>query len=242
MWSGVVAIKFDKYDKHGAIHWRTTSKAAAIFNAPLSSRYSSVLKRIPIASRNVLDIGCGDGFLACSIAKAFPGARVTGIDSEEQGIRFAKLKAKEKGLTNVEFSQNLSAGLPYPNGSFDVVIMTDVIEHLPDAIAMLKEIRRITQSGGVVIVTTPNRQEGAKWDHRHHYEYTGDELKRELDAVLGPTRVIGSWRMDYVRRWRRKRFGRVALDLSARLGRNAFDQEVDNPSSDYGQLTAVSQV
>lgn len=236
-----MAVKFDKYDKHGAIHWNTTRRFGLIFNAPLVSRYALVMKRIPSGKIKVLDIGCGDGYLACLIARKKPDSVVIGIDSERQGIRLAQSLAADRGLGNVSFVVNESEQLLYPASSFDVVVMTDVIEHLPNATAMLSEIKRVLVPGGLAIITTPNRQEGSKWDERHDREYTGPELGAEIQSHIGPTEVYGSWPMRYVHAWRRKRAARAILDLFARFGMNAFNAEIRDPDSRHGQLTAVSR-
>ena len=237
-----MAVKSDKCDRHRDIRWMTTRRIGAVFNAPLVSRFKSVIKRVPRGRIRVLDIGCGDGYLACQIAKQRPDSQVTGIDSDLRGILIARQFADAGGLKNVRFDLNQSDGLPFPPSSFDLVIMTDVIERLPEPQFMLAEMKRVLAPGGTAIVTTPNRHDGSKWDHRHGQNYTAEELRRELEHTLGPTKVIGSWHISYVRSWRRNRIGRFILDLSARLGRNAFDKEVENPSREYGQLTAVSRL
>lgn len=237
----MAAVKFDKYDRYGAIHWLTTRRFGLIFNAPLVSRYRSVIRRIPEGKIRILDIGCGDGYLACKIAAKRPDSQVIGIESELKGVLIARQFAAMDSLSNVIFDQNEKEGLPFEESSFDVVVMTDVIEHLPDPVAMLQEIRRVLAPGGTAIITTPNRQDGSKWDVRHDHEYTTEELKSEIEKYLGPTEVFGSWPMRHVRSWRRKRIGRAFLDLSARIGLNFFDEEKVNPGNEYGQLTAVTQ-
>ena len=67
-----MAIDFDKYKVDGAIHWAQTNRMGLKYNAPLVSRYSSVLKRVPLNARIVLDIGCGNGYLSCQMARRLP--------------------------------------------------------------------------------------------------------------------------------------------------------------------------
>ena len=106
---------------------------------------------------------------------------------------------------------------------------------------MLRELERITAPGGALIVTTPNRQAGSVWDTRHVKEYTARELRSELEHYLRVDGVWGSWPMSRVEMWRRKRAGRIALDLAARMGWNAFDSEIPNPNESWGQLIAVAR-
>jgi SAM-dependent methyltransferase len=102
----------------------------------------------------VLDIGCFNGFFCELLAEL--GYRATGTDawkSEERDRRFA---ARGIGF----FSANLNDRVPFadvPDGSFDVVFMGEVIEHvLNHPLGVLQEARRLLVPGGLLLVTTPN--------------------------------------------------------------------------------------
>jgi len=232
---------FDKYVTTGAYHWAEGSPLNWRYNAPLIARYRSVLRRIPAGATRILDVGCGDGYLSCLIAKGNPRAHITGIDDEESGIRQANSMTARTGLRNLEF-RHVPAGLiPFGDAEFPVVVLADVIEHVPQVPAMLRELKRVLAGGGVLIVTTPNRQPGSVWDVRHVKEYTPRELRSELEAFFSVDVVCGSWPMHHFRMWRRKRAGRIALDLAARTGWNVFDSEIGNPDQGYGQLIAVAK-
>ena len=237
-----MAVEFDKYQKNGAIHWKQTHKTSINFNAPLVSRYNSVIKHLPSQAASALDIGCGDGRLTCLIAEALPHAKVVGIDADRTGIEIASRQRSALGIKNVSFSVNEKEELPFGNASFDVVVMTDVIEHLIRPKFMLQEICRLLGKDGVAVITTPNRQDGTKWDTRHEYEFNTEELKELMGDYFGHVDVYGSWPMSNVRAWRAKGLGRLNLDLQARLGRNLFDSEVRDPSPEWGQLTAVASL
>jgi ubiquinone/menaquinone biosynthesis C-methylase UbiE len=145
------------------------------------------------------------------------------------------------GLRNLEF-RHVPAGLiPFGDAEFPLVVLADVIEHVPQVPAMLRELKRVLAGGGVLIVTTPNRQPGSVWDVRHVKEYTPRELRSELEAFFSVDVVCGSWPMHHFKMWRRKRAGRIALDLAARTGWNVFDSEIGNPDQGYGQLIAVAK-
>jgi ubiquinone/menaquinone biosynthesis C-methylase UbiE len=235
-----MAVKFDKYDKSGAIHWKQTNKLSVIYNAPLVSRYNSVIRHLPRNAKSALDIGCGDGRLTCLIAGALPNAIVTGIDSEPVGIDIASREKSARGIGNVTFGVNDKDELPFKSQSLDLVVLTDVIEHLTRPDKLLGEIARILKEDGSAIITTPNRQVGTKWDNRHEQEFSGPELEQTVARHFGKVEVFGSWPMENVRAWKAKGVARIALDLQARFGRNRFDSEVRNPTSDWGQLTVVS--
>ena len=232
---------FDKYLTTGAYHWAEGSPFGWRYNAPLVARYRSVLRRIPAGATRILDVGCGDGYLTYLIAKRNPQAHVTGIDDEESGIRQANAMTARTGVSNLEFRHVPAGGTPFRDAEFPIVVLADVIEHVPQVPAMLRELKRVLADGGALIVTTPNKQPGSKWDPRHVKEYTAHELRGELEALFTVDTVWGSWPMHYFKTWRRKRAGRIVLDLAARTGWNAFDSEIGNPDQSYGQLIAVAK-
>lgn len=239
--SGRTPGVFDKYRTTGAYHWAEGSPFNLRYNAPLIARYRSVLRRIPAGASRILDVGCGDGYLTYLIAKSNPRARITGIDDEESGIGQANAMTARTGLSNLEFCQVPAGATPFRDNEFPIIVLADVIEHVPEVPAMLQELERITAPGGALIVTTPNRQAGSVWDTRHVKEYTARELRSELEQYLRIDGVWGSWPMSRVKMWRRKRAGRIALDLAARIGWNAFDSEIPNPDESWGQLIAVAR-
>jgi ubiquinone/menaquinone biosynthesis C-methylase UbiE len=140
-----------------------------------------------LAGRWVLDIGCGRGELVCEAAAR--GAHAVGIDYSDAAIalsreRQASLDDSVRG--RVEFAGADAKGLSFPNGSFDVVFLVDVYEHLhPHEIAhTLGEVRRILRPGGVFIVHTgPNT-----WFYRYGYPLVREAsrllLRRELPEDL----------------------------------------------------------
>jgi 2-polyprenyl-3-methyl-5-hydroxy-6-metoxy-1,4-benzoquinol methylase len=95
----------------------------------------------------VLDVGCGAGFLADRLRAQ--GHRVTGIDAREpQGVR---------DRTDAFFVADLSAGLPSElPGTYDVVILADVLEHLRHPEVLLDDVQRVLAPGGKVLVSLPN--------------------------------------------------------------------------------------
>ena len=232
---------FDKYRTTGAYHWAEANPLNWRYNAPLIARYRSVLRRIPAEAAKILDVGCGDGYLTYLIAKRNPRVHVTGIDDEESGIRQADTMAARTGLRNLEFRHVSAGDLPFRDGEFPVVVLADVIEHVPQVPAMLQELKRVLADDGALIVTTPNKQSGSVWDPRHVKEYTARELRSELEVFFSVDGVFGSWPMHYFKAWRRKRAGRIALDLAARTGWNVFDSEIGNPEESYGQLIVVAR-
>lgn len=109
-------------------------------------RYSVFLSWLPEGS-HVLDVGCGDGFFG-ERAQRERGCHVTGIDVSETALE----RARQRGLT--ARSADLSRPLPFENNSFDYVVASEVIEHVPHSEELLKEAMRISRKG--VILSIPN--------------------------------------------------------------------------------------
>jgi SAM-dependent methyltransferase len=96
----------------------------------------------------LLDVGCGDGkFL--NLMRGL-GWAVDGVDFDSKAI----INAKEKYGLNLHCGA--LEGVNFPKESFDAVTMSHVIEHLPDPLLLLQEVRRILKPGGRLVVTTPN--------------------------------------------------------------------------------------
>lgn len=95
------------------------------------------------AGTRVLDLGCGSGEIAAHLARF---ARVSCADARDQ-----RTAGRELPFTTVDRT------LAYDGGHFDVVISNHVIEHVPDALTHLREIRRVLRPGGVCYLATPNR-------------------------------------------------------------------------------------
>lgn len=100
----------------------------------------------------VLDAGCGEGVL--SVMMALQGAEVTGIDLSAPNINAAKEYAKESGVNSIEFAVGDAEHLPFPDNSFDLVVSSHVLEHLPDFDKGLFEVMRVTKKRAVIAIPT----------------------------------------------------------------------------------------
>jgi len=111
--------------------------------------------RVPLAGKMVLDIGCGGGILAESIAKK--GANVTGIDLSEKALKVADLHSLETGVAvryELIAAEELAAREP---GKYDVVTCMEMLEHVPDPAAIVKACATLVKPGGHVFFSTLNR-------------------------------------------------------------------------------------
>ena len=101
---------------------------------------------------NVLDCGCGPGTLTLGLAQAVDPGQATGIDIEPGMVDRANALANEGGIKNVEFRVDDITDLSFPNDCFDLVFVSAVLEHLPDPVVALKEIRRVLKPGAVTVI------------------------------------------------------------------------------------------
>lgn len=109
-----------------------------------------------LAGKTVLDVGCGGGILADSMARK--GGHVTGIDLATKSLRVAQLHALEAGTPNIQYREvpveTLAAERP---ASFDVVTCMEMLEHVPDPASVVLACAHLVKPGGWVFFSTINR-------------------------------------------------------------------------------------
>ncbi len=98
----------------------------------------------------LLDVGCGPGSITLDLATRV--ARVEGIDAAEEAIEAAERSRRRRRVTNAGFRVADVYRMPFDDGSFDVVFAHQVLQHLPDPVAALAEMRRVLRPGGLVAV------------------------------------------------------------------------------------------
>lgn len=102
----------------------------------------------------ILDIGCGPGSITIDLARYVPEGSITGIDIESSrpALEAAQKHAEKDGRTNVSFQVGDIAALNFADESFDIVHVHQVIQHVPDPIRALKEMRRVCRVGGLIAI------------------------------------------------------------------------------------------
>src|SRR3954453_2624086 len=96
----------------------------------------------------ILDVGCGTGWLADHLP------RYTGLDGSEDAVRIAGERGRDVRLADVE------EPLPFDDATFDGVILKDLLEHVRDPAAVVREVGRVLRPGAVVFASPPDAQ---KW-------------------------------------------------------------------------------
>jgi 2-polyprenyl-6-hydroxyphenyl methylase/3-demethylubiquinone-9 3-methyltransferase len=109
-----------------------------------------------LRGKAVLDVGCGGGILAESMARR--AAHVTGIDLASKPLGVARLHALESGVENLEYREIATEALAAERpGAFDVVTCMEMIEHVPDPAAVVQACADLARPGGWVFFSTLNR-------------------------------------------------------------------------------------
>jgi 2-polyprenyl-3-methyl-5-hydroxy-6-metoxy-1,4-benzoquinol methylase len=98
----------------------------------------------------VLDLGCGPGSITVGIAGRVAPGRVLAIDADAGVLGAAEVAAREAGVSNIEFAAMDAYALDVADDSFDVVHAHQVLQHLADPVAALREMARVARPGGVV--------------------------------------------------------------------------------------------
>jgi glycosyltransferase involved in cell wall biosynthesis/2-polyprenyl-3-methyl-5-hydroxy-6-metoxy-1,4-benzoquinol methylase len=176
-------------------------------------RASAGLGLEPGPHERVLDLGCGRGGLSVSLAAR--GASVVGVDLRKRNCLVTRLRGRRYDLS-VPTLAGTAERLPFADRSFDRVFCLEVLEHVIDPRAVLREIRRVLVPGGACAVTVVNR-----WAHLDpHYHLWGlsfmpRSVARRYISLRGRTKQ--SWRdlqtLDEMHYFSFRRFVRLAREV-----------------------------
>jgi SAM-dependent methyltransferase len=150
-------------------HWWFVGRRAI-----LESFLASI--RNPQSAIRILDVGCGTG-ANLEMLKQFGDAE--GVDVSDDALEFCKLKG-------LKVHKGLAESLPFAAGSFDLVTALDVVEHLDDDIAGLKEMNRVLKSDGKTLIFVPAFMWlwGVQDDiSNHRIRYTREQIVERLTAA-----------------------------------------------------------
>jgi len=112
--------------------------------------YSSLISLAkPLKAESILDAGCGEGFTMDKLSKNGIGQKIEGVEYSKEAILLGK-----KLFPYLTFKEGSVYELPYQDNSFDLVVCTEVLEHLEEPSKVLKEILRVSKK--YVLISVPN--------------------------------------------------------------------------------------
>ncbi len=151
----------------------------------------------------VLDVACGPGLLACAFARVV--RHVTGIDMTPAMLNQARKIQQEQRLSNLSWQLGDVYALPFDEGQFSIVSSRFVFHHLQDPLAAIKEMKRVCQPGGRVIVAdmSPAPEKAAALnaaerlrDPSHVRAMPVNELRGLFDQAGLPSSHVTGYRME----------------------------------------------
>jgi SAM-dependent methyltransferase len=108
----------------------------------------------------LLDVGCGTGWLAEHFSD------YTGIDGSPEAV--AAAQSKGRSITQGDVNEPL----PFEDASFDGVVLKDLLEHVDDPVAVVREVHRVLRPGGLVFASSPDAQRWVWDDYTHRRPFT----------------------------------------------------------------------
>ncbi|NBS97076.1 MAG: bifunctional 2-polyprenyl-6-hydroxyphenol methylase/3-demethylubiquinol 3-O-methyltransferase UbiG [Betaproteobacteria bacterium] len=149
----------------------------------------------PLSGQHIVDVGCGGGILAESMARA--GGVVTGIDLADRPLKVAELHRLESGVS-VQYrriaAEDLARAEP---AAFDIVTCMEMLEHVPDPASTIRACAQLARPGGWLFFSTINRNPKAFLFAVIGAEYILRLLPRgthEYDKFIKPSELVGSAR------------------------------------------------
>ncbi len=162
MTSNVNPHELAHFSKWASVWWDPKGPFSALHHInPL--RLSWIERMVSLAGLSVLDVGCGGGILSEAMARQ--GAQVLGIDLSDQVLGVAQLHAWEEGLTkdltyrHVSLEQLATELLRdrLSTMSFGAITCMEMLEHVPDPVAIVSTCARLLQPGGWLFLSTLNK-------------------------------------------------------------------------------------
>lgn len=143
------------YEEYGKRWYTAQDDPVALLRAENKLKAPWIMERIKregLVKPEILDLGCGAGFLSNELARH--GFSVTGMDLSPDSLRVADAFDETK---SVHYEVGDAYELPYPSESFDVVTAMDFLEHVEDPDIVIHEVSRVLKPGGLFFFHTFNR-------------------------------------------------------------------------------------
>jgi 2-polyprenyl-3-methyl-5-hydroxy-6-metoxy-1,4-benzoquinol methylase len=177
-----------------------------------------VRERVPLAGRRVLDVGCGYG--GSLICFAEQGADAIGVEVDEDRFQVGKKRLADLGINaDYRLEDICASDAPRRLGTFDVIVVQDVMEHVMDPVQAIRTLSLILRRGGLIYVQVGNKYSFDQLHADHHYRLAGITLlarDQAIDYFHGATGLaaqaygVGYWRTE---RFYRRIFANFGVQL-----------------------------
>lgn len=138
-----------------------------------------------VRGKKALEVGFGEGYGTDYLSR--DAQEITAVDVSQALVEHARRKYARK---NIWFMRADATAFPFPDGSFDVVVSSQVLEHVKDYKRFMRETKRVLRPGGTALFATPNRKAMIDGVNPYHFkEFSAGELKDALDDVFGASEV-----------------------------------------------------
>ena len=146
--------ELQKFDDIAATWWDSEGAFKPLHQLN-PARLTYVQSRCHLSASRVLDVGCGGGILAESMAAK--GATVTGIDIAGRALKVARLHLLESGVDVEYLEATVEQHVACSAGLYDVITCMEMLEHVPDPVSVVQSISALLKPGGQVFFSTVNR-------------------------------------------------------------------------------------
>ena len=143
-----------------------------------------------VEEKNVLDAGCGTGYGSNILAGA-GAASVIGVDRAAHVIEYARTQAEPVA----SFQVGDLVALPFADDAFEVAVCFEAIEHVDVPEAVLDELVRVLRPGGLLAISSPNRDIYTGSNPHHRHEFAPEELRSALSARVSACPPAASARL-----------------------------------------------
>jgi SAM-dependent methyltransferase len=220
-------------------HWIEATGPATYRAGKLATQEIGALLK-PLG-RRVLDVGCG--FAGTLLHLSADGAHGVGLEYDRGSLALAKKRMDLHGVRGLAFLSGDGFRMPFEDGSFDLVIATDVLEHVPNRNQMLSEMARVLRSGGLMYLAFPNLLSLRNAYRDPHHHLPGATLMPKLWAEAYCRRVRGhSYDCEVlpVARLVARHCRTVGVHLwSVRTSERVLHQKIAEPASIHGRARSA---
>lgn len=155
------------------------------------NKLKNVLELMPNISKsaNILDVGCASGWFLSQIKNKHPEAKCTGVDAYDKAISYGKKLYPDLNLVHIDAHK-----LPFADHSFDIVICTEVLEHVVSPDQVIQEIKRVLKKDGTAIIEMDtgnflfqivwylwNHLHRGVWKDAHLHKFNSNKLKKLIE-------------------------------------------------------------